>query len=233
MGTPAGVVTWSLSPSISYAAEGGGLGGASLSSFMPAGFKAEIIAAFAQWSAVADITFVEVPDSGTAFNAAGATGDIRIGAHTFDGPGGSSAHAYFPPVQGTSAASDIHFDLADSWKIGFGGTGFDIQQVAAHEIGHAIGLGHSPVPGSLMNTIYTETFSGVQADDIAGAIAIYGAAPPAVPEPGSLVLFALRSWRPRPGRVRNPTSQKKSHHRNPRLIVVGHLNDAQSQVAVG
>lgn len=162
-----------------------------LGSFMPAGYKTAMEAAFAAWSAVADITFVEVADSGTAWNAVGASGDIRIGGHTFDGAGGTLAHGYFPPANGASAAGDIHFDSGDAWKIGFGGPGFDIFQVMAHEIGHAIGLSHTGVAASLMNPFYTEAFAGPQADDIAGAVFIYGSPSSAVPEPSSLYLFGF------------------------------------------
>lgn len=187
MGTPGGTVTWSLMDS--------GIGtdadaSTALSAFMPVGFKAEIEAAFAAWSAVADIDFMETADDGLVFDV-GVVGDIRIGGHTFDGPGGTLAHGFYPPVNGTGAAGDIHFDTAEIWKIGFGGAGFDIFTVMAHEIGHAIGLDHTMVPASLMNPFYTEAFSGPQADDIAGAVFIYGPRDVDVPEPETLVLSLL------------------------------------------
>jgi hypothetical protein len=160
-----------------------------LSGFMPAGFKPLIVSAFSAWSAVANIQFAEVTDSGSAFNAGGAAGDIRIAGHPFDGAGSILAHGFFPPVNGVTAAGDIHLDKDDTWKIGFGGPGFDIFQVAAHEIGHAIGLGHTSVPASLMNPSYTEAFLGLQADDIAGALFIYG--PAAVPEPATISLLGI------------------------------------------
>jgi hypothetical protein len=194
MGTPGGIVTWSLMNS-GIAVEDGGLGGVStaLSAFMPAGFLTQIQNAFAAWSAVANIQFVQVADNGLPFDAPGATGMIRIAGTNLGGPGGVLAHGYYPPINGNTAAGDIHFDVNDTWKIGFGAApGFDIFQVMAHEIGHAIGLDHTGVANSLMNPNYTEAFSGPQADDIAGAQFIYGAAPQGeIPEPASMVLFAL------------------------------------------
>lgn len=192
-------VTFSYMPTgTSCAAEAAGCTITHMGGFLPAGYAAAVTSAFASWSAVADITFVEVPDDGSAFNAAaGAFGDIRLGGHAFDGPSGTLAHGFFPPVNGASAAGDIHFDTAELWKIGFGGPGFDIFQVLAHEIGHAIGLDHTAVPASLMNAFYTEAFSGPQADDIAGAVFIYGPAasapppPPGTPEPASTALVGI------------------------------------------
>ena len=184
-------VTWSLMPTgTSCAADAAGCVISALADFMPAGFLTAIQSAFDAWSAVADLTFVQVGDDGAAFNAATTSGDIRIGGHAFDGAGGTLAHGFYPPNNGLTAAGDIHFDVADTWKIGFGGPGFDIFQVMAHELGHALGLDHTAVPNSLMNPFYTEAFSGPQADDIAGMQFIYGPAA-AVPEPGSLMLLAL------------------------------------------
>lgn len=197
MGTSGGVVTWSImGPGISFPGESGAPGlSVDLSTIFPIGYMAELQAAFDQWEAIADIDFVFVTDGGGAFNAE-PVGMIRVGAHAFDGSGGTLAHGFFPPVNGAFAAGDIHFDSAETWKLSFGGPGFDIQQVMAHEIGHAIGLDHTAVPSSLMNPFYTEAFAGVQADDIAGAQFIYGAAPfdaETVPEPASLCLWALGS----------------------------------------
>ncbi len=206
-GTPGGTVTYSFMPTgPSCTDEGAGAGAGTcpdtittLASFMPAGFQAEIKRAFDAWSAVANIQFQEVVDSGTAFNAGGAQGNIRIGGHVFDGVNGILAHAYLPEASAPSFAGDIHFDIAETWKIGQSGVGFNIFQVTAHEIGHAIGLEHTDVANSLMNPIYTEAFFGPQADDIAGARAIYGSAT-VVPTPSLLapiIGFGLAAFKKR------------------------------------
>ena len=63
-------------------------------------------------------------EAGTsAFNATGSSqndsrfGDIRIGAHRFDGAGRTLAHAYLPPPNGRTAAGDAHFDQAENWVL--------------------------------------------------------------------------------------------------------------------
>jgi len=192
MGTGA-TVTWSLmATGTSCASEFVGCTISALSDFMPVGFMTAINAAFNAWSSVANITFVQVPDDGAAFNAATSSGDIRLGGHAMDGAGGTLAHGFYPPANGLTAAGDIHFDTGDAWKLGFGGPGFDLFQVMAHELGHAIGLHHTAVPGSLMNPFYSEAFSGPQADDIAGAQFIYGTAVTSeVPEPATFALLGL------------------------------------------
>jgi hypothetical protein len=184
MGTGA-TVTYSFMPS-GIALDTGT--SAHLSSFMPVGWEAQIDAAFAAWSAVANITFVKVVDGGEAYNGVVSSADIRIGGEFLGGAGGTLAHGFYPPANGLTAAGDIHFDTADTWDAGLVGPGFSIFQVAAHEIGHAIGLNHTGVVGSLMEPFYTEAFFGPQADDIAGAVFIYGApVGPGVPDGGSTI----------------------------------------------
>jgi hypothetical protein len=136
-------------------------------------FLTEIRNAFSAWQAVSNIKFVEVPDSNTAFDSAGATGDIRIAAHYFDGASGILAHAYYPPPNGTSAAGDLHFDSSENWTCNT--SGVDIGVVAMHEIGHSIGLAHEGTSTiALMDPYYNSSLTAPQSDDINGITSIYG-----------------------------------------------------------
>ena len=196
MGTGA-TVSWSLMPTGTRCDDDyTGCVITSLADFMPSGYMNAVTNAFAAWSAVADITFIKVADDGAAYNATTASGDIRLGGQTIDGPSDTLAFGNLPPNNGNSAAGDIHFDTAETWKLAFGGPGFDLFQVLAHELGHAIGFDHTTVSESLMGAYYSETFRGLQADDIAGARFLYGPAvaqvqAAMVPEPGSMALLSL------------------------------------------
>ncbi|MDZ4764048.1 MAG: matrixin family metalloprotease [Chloroflexota bacterium] len=142
-------------------------------------FLGEIRGAFAEWEAVANIDFVEIADSGVSIETAGAQGHIRIGAHSFDGASGVLAHAFFPPPNGSlvSAPGDLHFDIAENWKCTPGAGQHDIGIVALHEIGHSIGLLHEPTTLAVMNPTYNSALTGLEPDDVAGAVSIYGSNP--------------------------------------------------------
>ena len=181
LGTPGGTVTYSfMGGGLDLSTEGVPSYGNSTAFTSLNGFSAcfytDVQTAFAAWSAVSDIDFVQVADSNTAFDAVGATGDIRIGAHAFDGASGTLAHAYLP-YPGLTGNGDIHFDNAESWSCNTSG-GFDIGLVALHEIGHAIGLYHQDFSiTAVMNPSYQSSLTTLQSDDIAGAQTIYGAPP--------------------------------------------------------
>ncbi len=181
-------VTWSLmNTGTSCAADFAGCTITSVTT-LGASYVTAIQNAFNAWAAVANLTFVQVADDNAPFNAATTSGDIRLGMHTFDGPSGTLAHGFFPPNNGNTAAGDVHFDVAENWVNTFVGPGIDMFQVAAHELGHALGLNHTTVANSLMNAFYSEAFVGPQADDIAGMQFIYGAP---VPEPATLAMMGL------------------------------------------
>ncbi|RVU32301.1 MULTISPECIES: matrixin family metalloprotease [Neptunomonas] len=187
LGTGA-TITWS------FTKDGSDCGGQTchgLETFMPEGFEAVIEAGFDIWSSVADLTFVQVEDSGEPFGHYGSA-DLRIAGKDIDGNAGTLAFGYYPPRNGGGAAGDIHFDAGDLWSLELVAPGFSLFQVFTHELGHALGLAHTEVPNSLMGAYYSEAFYGPQPDDIAGMQYLYGAPQSAVVSiNGTLSAFAL------------------------------------------
>jgi len=89
------------------------------------------------------------------------------------------AVTYYSYSGSTFLEADILFNTAISWDSYRGslGSSQDIQRVALHESGHALGLDHSSTgsPPPIMNAYVTNTYT-LQPDDIAGAQSLYGAA---------------------------------------------------------
>jgi len=81
------------------------------------------------------------------------------------------AHA-FPP--GTGRGGDVHFDDDEPWTTTLDGT--NLLSVAAHEIGHALGVSHSDQRGALMYAWY-DSYNPkrtLHTDDIAAIQHLYG-----------------------------------------------------------
>jgi Matrixin/Putative peptidoglycan binding domain len=138
--------------------------------------------AFSTWAGWANLSFREVPmTAGPHIIIRFVAGDHGDGA-PFAGPGGVLAHAFFPPVPPnppTPVQGDTHFDEAETWTITVPPEAgrFDLTTVAIHEFGHALGLNHSPVVGSVMEAFYGGPRRVLHGDDIAGIISIYGGYP--------------------------------------------------------
>ena len=76
----------------------------------------------------------------------------------------------------TMLEADTLFNTAWTWDSYRGPlqSAMDIQRVALHELGHAIGLNHSTVAGAIMQAYVGNQYT-LSPDDIAGAQALYGA----------------------------------------------------------
>ncbi|VDH93163.1 Hypothetical predicted protein [Mytilus galloprovincialis] len=89
--------------------------------------------------------------------------------NAFDGPERVLAHAFYP------TDGETHFDDDETWILR-SGTGTDLEIVAAHEFGHALGLGHSQNTASLMAPFYKrmDQVWQLHQDDIKGIQSLYG-----------------------------------------------------------
>ena len=144
--------------------------------------------AFEMWEAVAPLRFEERSsgDVDIVILFAKAVHGNNVGEsmfEAFDGQGGTLAHAYFPPplaLAVPSIAGDAHFDDDEVWVVAAPGAaaanGTDLVTVAAHELGHALGLGHEPATDAIMNPFYNGPRQ-LSADDVQGIQAIYGSPP--------------------------------------------------------
>jgi hypothetical protein len=136
--------------------------------------------AAAVWQQVANINLAQVPDNGEPDGAAGDqqgdpnVGDLRIGAVP-EQNGALGLAFYPPPVNGGTDAGDILFNSSVAW----GSKGYDLETVALHEFGHALGMGGSQTQAAVMYEYYSGAKSALNADDSTGLQGIYGAVPAA------------------------------------------------------
>ena len=74
----------------------------------------------------------------------------------------------------------MHFDDAESWHVG---ANTDLFSVALHELGHALGLGHSDNPNDVMYPYY-RVVSTLADGDKTAILTLYAARAAGVPAPG-------------------------------------------------
>jgi len=145
--------------------------------------QAEILRAMAEWSKVIKLTW-QPGSSATATRSVnvlfgrGAHGD----GYPFDGPGGVMAHTFYPANPNPeSIAGDMHLDDDESWHVC---VNMDVFSVALHELGHALGLGHSDNPSAVMYPYY-KIVTGLATDDKNAILTLYAAqdGSPSTPTP--------------------------------------------------
>lgn len=125
--------------------------------------------AFKMWEEATGLTFEYVPRGSVHI-------EIRFEKYehgdgdSFDGPGGTLAHAYFPQYGG-----DVHVDDTEYWTISsYRGT--NLLQTMTHELGHSLGLSHSDVRTAIMAPFYRgwDPFIKLDEDDKRAIQSLYG-----------------------------------------------------------
>jgi hypothetical protein len=136
-----------------------------------------ILKAAQSWAQQTNINFALVADNGAPMGSGNYQqgdpnmGDIRIGGYNFGSGNNTLALAIQPPpANNYSAAGDITFNTAQPFNVG---STYDLYTVAAHEIGHALGLDESNVPQAIMYGTYTCVKNGLNSDDVTGIRTIY------------------------------------------------------------
>jgi len=150
--------------------------------------EGEIFRGMQEWAQVAQITWVPGVSATASHtvNILFATGDHGDG-FPFDGPGGVLAHTFYPaPPSAEPLAGDMHFDDSESWHVG---SYVDVFSVAVHEAGHALGLGSSDNPDSVMYPYYKPR-TGLSDDDRAAILSLYAAQTGTTPSPLALSIDA-------------------------------------------
>lgn len=148
---------------------------------------------FSLWTAQTDLYFLEACSPNDADIVILWTTFDHGDGGPFDGVNGIIGHTLGGPPPNTfgDQAGDIHFDDSETWTLATrpnDNQPIDLVTVAAHEIGHMLGLDHTGVSGSLMLPNYTGSHRFLGSDDIAGIRSLYGLPQTNVPITGPSIV---------------------------------------------
>ncbi len=159
------------------------------SKLTPSHQRTAIHNAFSMWNGAAGITFSEVSDPVKAdVKLRWATYEHNCNYGSFDGLGGTLAHTtpYSDPNW-----CEIHFDDSENWSIAM------LTTVAAHELGHVLGVAHSDDISALMYPTYSSSRSSITLDDLRGIWTVYSVTPtisgPSVFCDGETITYTLQN----------------------------------------
>lgn len=165
----------------------------SFDSTVPEGWRTALNSAAAAWT-----------QGGSKFRFAvdpASANQIRLGG--LAGSALASTRISYSPSTGRLNSFTITFNNAVAWSTAGEGGRFDVQNVAAHELGHALGLAHPSPQVCVDQTMWFSASSGetkkrsLEDGDKAGLVQLYEAgsntAPPPPPPPAPTV-SGLSTW---------------------------------------
>ncbi len=166
-------------------------------------YQAAIQWALGQWSSAAPLTFTQVADNSNPSQAA----DIRIGFGDLNTASTgiigqtnlrwNGAGTFLPDeVVRLEDPSQFSASPSGAGNYTYDGTAATLEQVALHEIGHALGLAHATDPNAVMYASVGANNQTLDATDVAGIQALYGMpastpAPVAPPVPTDTITLNL------------------------------------------
>ena len=145
------------------------------------GETAVIDGAYDVWAAVSPLTFQRTGGTSADMQLGWESGDHGDGS-PFDGRGDVVAHGFYPEN------GRVHFDEAEIWQDWANPPPFtvpfsfelmkffasqDLRNVAIHEIGHALGLGHSREDDAIMYPYVSRGDHTLAEEDIRGILSLY------------------------------------------------------------
>ena len=146
----------------------------------PSGASTAIQAAMNTWSTVSGATF-QYTSGGSTSGTGGSRDYQNICSFGYLGTDGTVAQNtfWFNPTTGVESESDVVFNTYYSWSVTGAAGAFDLQNIATHELGHALSLDDLYGSGDTEKTMYGYASKGetkkrtLDADDMAGIVYLY------------------------------------------------------------